>query len=96
MKKTILYTYVNVPPVNPIKWPQLLTALYVLPIPYSRETLALGLVVAVLTMKALVILLGLIAASLQSGGRGLGIVLLGKQGRNWGATVGYHLFNSQE
>ena len=58
-------------PLNPTNWPQLLTAL--LPIPYTRGTLALGLAVTVLTMKALVILLGLIAASLQSGGRGLGI-----------------------
>ena len=51
-------------PVKPTKWPQLLP---------SRGTLALGLAVTVLTMKTLVILLGLIAASLQSGGKGIAI-----------------------
>ena len=57
--------------VTPTKWPLLLTAR--LPISYSRGTLALGLAGTVLTMNALVILLGLMTASLQSGRRGLGI-----------------------
>ena len=58
-------------PVNPTKWP-LLYSLHNFPLP-STGTLALGSAVTALTMKTLVILLGLITASLQSGGRGLGI-----------------------
>ena len=47
----------------------------------------------VLTMKVIVVLLGLITASLQTGGRGLG--LNARVAGNWGVIVGYHPHNSR-
>ena len=72
-------------PVNPTKWP-LLYSLHNFPLP-STGTLTLGSGVTVLTMKTLVILLGLIAASLQSGGWGLGLTAR-EEGRELGSDCG--------